>query len=122
MSENSLQITVAQYLRLALHRDSFFFHCPNEIPDAGQPQRMRRWREKMLAYGLRPGVPDIIVFHKSEAFAIELKWGQGELSTSQRNCHADLAAAEVPTSVCRNLDQVYEALTAWGIPLKFKPI
>ena len=122
MSEDSLQITVCRFLFAALPRQAWFCHVPNEIPQAGNPRAMRVWRQKQLAKGMRPGTPDILLFHRGKAFAIELKWGQGRVSSAQEICHEDLAYAEVPVAVCRSLDDVYNAVTGWGVPLKYKPL
>jgi hypothetical protein len=66
--------------------------------------------------GVVAGLPDILLFHDSAAFGLELKSSVGKLSSPQIACHFKLRQAKIPVEVCRSLNDVIRALDSWRIP------
>ena len=99
-SEDALHYAVAKYLALALPAKAFFFHVPNggaRNPVTGA---------KLKRMGTVPGVPDFIVLHLGQAYAIELKAKSGALNRAQKIVHAKLAEACVPIVTARSVEEV----------------
>lgn len=115
MSEYALQCAVVGYLTVACPRGSgvVWTHFP-----AGGGGRIRGAMLKRA--GLRPGMPDIVIFHNERTFFIELKTDKGRLSPIQSECHADLWAAGFPVAVARSVDDVARLLASWRIPTRIK--
>lgn len=111
MTEAEFHNSVASFLNAALHPVVFWTTFP-----AGGGGRFRGMRLKRA--GLRPGVPDILIFFGGRAFGVELKTKKGSLSCEQKGCHMDLSIAGVAVKVCRSLLDVEHALTEWKIPLR----
>ena len=110
MSEHLLQIATADYLRHALPPSALFFHVPNgEL-------RTKRTASKLKAYGVMPGVPDIIVIYQNKMVGIELKAPKGRVSPEQKHVGAMFIAHGFAWGVARSLDDV-EALLG-NIPLR----
>lgn len=110
--EDGLHKAVAGYLGVALPKDAVWTTFP-----AGGGGKARGG--KLKAMGLRPGMPDIVIFHASRsAMFIELKSKRGVLSDAQEDTLDALWRAGCPTAVCRSVDDVREALTGWAVPLK----
>lgn len=73
--------------------------------------------------GVRTGWPDVQFFwahpeHKdcTKGLCIELKSKDGTVKTPQGACHKLLSKANIPTEVCRTLDEVVAALKKHGVP------
>lgn len=58
------------------------------------------------------GIPDIIACHGGHVAMVELKAGNGKLSTAQRDCHAELTAAGVPVATCWTFDSAVNFVTS----------
>jgi hypothetical protein len=106
--EQRLQRAVADYLAWALLPPTWF----TAIPAGGGGELRGRILKGM---GLRAGVPDILIVHEGRAHWVELKSARGSLSEAQRTTHSALTATGCPVVVCRALDDVQAALTAWRI-------
>lgn len=111
MSEFAIQCAVVGYLTLAFPKGCgvVWTHFP-----AGGGGKVRGAMLKRA--GLRPGMPDIVIFHDSRTFFIELKTDKGRLSKVQSDCHADLWSAGFPVAVARSVDEVENLLRSWKIP------
>jgi hypothetical protein len=87
---------------------------------------------KLYRMGLKRGIPDILVWHRT-AYGIELKKPGETLSISrtirnrrgqlryvegQRDMFPKLEAAGMRIAVCRNVTEVLHALADWQIPLR----
>lgn len=112
MTEHQLQCAVAQYLDHALPKAAIWWAVPNG------GDRNPIVAAKMKAEGVKPGVADLMVIHKGQPIAIELKTAKGRLSKAQqawleRACEAGLAY-----DVCRSVEDVERALRSHGVPLK----
>lgn len=109
--EQTLQRQVADFLSVALAGNSWWSTMP--LGGGGSI------RGKILrGLGTRAGLPDLLVVNDGRAIWLELKSKNGRLSEVQQECHAALARARCPVTVCRHLDDVIAALRAAGVPLK----
>jgi hypothetical protein len=113
MSETALHNAVADFLKTSLLPPAWFTTFP-----AGGGGKARGGKLKRA--GLMPGVPDIVICAPPDgrAYWIELKWGQGDTSTAQDDCHAAIKAAGGKVAICWTLDAVKEALRLWDIPVR----
>ena len=116
-SEQALQIQICKYLAVA-YPTVLFAHVQNGGTRGGpQAKRIGGIRKAM---GVKAGMPDIMLWWStpqgSKSAAIELKWGEGELSAPQKAMHAQLEANGVPVAVCRSLNEVRLAMQGWGAP------
>lgn len=118
--ERELHAAVAQFLRLTLRPPTVWTTFP---AGGGGLERGR-----MLArLGLRPGIPDILVWHPAPSAAegarsvimvgLELKTDIGRQSVVQRTVEEDFGAAGARYALCRSVDDVQAALVAAGVPI-----
>jgi hypothetical protein len=114
--EEDFQRQVVQFLRVAAPERMFFFHVPNG------GQRHSKVAAKLIGQGLRAGVPDLAVIWEGQVLFLELKTARGATSLVQRQVHKQLGLAGAWVWVCRTLDEVIEALTAFGIPLRARAL
>ena len=112
--EQALQRAVAHYLNLALPDDAWFTAFP-----AGGGGRVRGAILKGM--GLKAGVPDILIVWRGRAYWLELKAPGGRLNMAQGVTFHRLWRCDSPAVVARNLDDVWQALTEWGIPSRARP-
>lgn len=110
--EETLQRSVVKLLRHALPEGSIFFAVPN----GGLRSRTEAIRFKST--GTLAGVPDLLVITAGRILGIELKSGNGRLSDAQLYCHEQFRRAGADVFVCRSLEEVADALTAAGVPLR----
>jgi hypothetical protein len=68
--------------------------------------------------GLKAGVPDILIIYRGMAYWIELKAPKGVISKVQDNTIAALFYVGSKVYLARNIDDVANALTQWGIPAR----
>ena len=113
MSEDSLHITVAEWLALVLPSDAAWHHSPNEN------KAHVAWRAKLKRRGTRTGWPDIEIIYRGKIYFIELKYGKNKISPNQGACHDYLTRAGAPVAVCYTLPEVKMALDmVFKIPLR----
>lgn len=98
--EDALHIAVAQFLNLALPRDA----CWTTVEHGSK--RTKAEAGKLKAKGVKPGVPDIIIFHKRRTYAIELKTEKGRLSAVQKDMHKHLKDAGVYVYTARSVEEI----------------
>jgi hypothetical protein len=110
--ELELHKAVAGALDWLLLRPAFYTTFPS-----GWDKMTKAMRGMLKGAGLKPGMPDILVFFAGRCVGIELKAGSG-LSAAQRGTHSDLHAAGIPVHVCRSVDDVLQALSGEGIPIR----
>jgi hypothetical protein len=101
-------MTVAEYLHLQ-YPHLLWWHTANERKTS--PQAGVRLKKK----GVKPGVPDILIFSGGKKFAIELKWGKNKLSPHQERFANDWHNQGGLFATCYSLDAVIETLDGWGI-------
>lgn len=76
-------------------------------------------RAKILkGMGLLAGMPDLLFFHRGEAFGMELKATKGKITESQTATHEHLAVCGVDVRVVRTLDEALGCLKEWEIPTR----
>ena len=120
--EHAFQRQVAQYLAVALRPPTLWTSI-----DAGAGRMTKAAAGDRKARGVRPGWPDVLIFHPAGAGAvralfIELKAGKGSLSSTQ----SALANAARETGVryrgCRSLDDIDLEIRIAMIPVFAKPM
>ena len=88
---------------------------------------------RLKRIGTKPGLPDIMVAYGGSVFGIELKKPGERLSRTRRyrtkrgtlmevpgqvETFPKLTAAGMRLAVCRNVDEVLDALAGWRVPLR----
>ncbi len=97
--EDHLQIAVAPYLDLNKY---VWCHVPNE----GKRTPFERYKAKQL--GIKPGVPDVLIFHAMPGYcglAIELKIKPNKPSKNQLHWISQLKNQGWKVSVCYSIDE-----------------
>ena len=84
-------------------------HCPNG-----------GWRSPVEAkifqsLGVTPGVPDVLLWHDTKSFALELKSEAGRTTQAQLEMLNRLSEAGVFTAICHSLDRALAVLESWGL-------
>ncbi|MEC9048893.1 MAG: hypothetical protein VYA51_12855 [Planctomycetota bacterium] len=121
-SEEKIHRRVVAELRLTFRRKGFkageepFFHCPNE------GKRAPRYRAKLAALGVSPGVPDLLVVHPVvedgtvyQGAALELKKLTGTASAAQTRWLGVWQAAGFWAGVVRGMDEARDTLLRLGL-------
>jgi len=106
-----LQRQIAQFLAVGLAGNSWFSAFP-----LGGGGKVRG--AILRSMGTKEGTPDLIVINDGRAIFLEVKSYTGAVSEAQKRCHAELRRARCPVYVVRSLDEVVNALTASGVPLR----
>ena len=104
--EDALHMAVAQYLDLALPKDAAW----TTVEHGGK--RTKAEAGKLKTKGVKPGWPDIIIFWRWEAIAIELKSEKGRLSPVQKKMHERLRIAGVHVYTAKCIEEVEGFLRA----------
>lgn len=120
--EADIQITVAEFLRLATIAPARFWFCPN----GGNLSKTQRGKFK--AMGLTAGVSDLhFLWRDGSPYeqcsypkygVIEMKAGKGKATDEQVQFQADVDACGHYSAICWSLDEVVATLTSWGYPLR----
>jgi hypothetical protein len=72
----------------------------------------------LKACGLKPGIPDIMVFCPGKVFGIELKIPGAKQSSMQQEMAARLAAVNIFVFVAHTVDEVADILRMQGVPCR----
>ncbi len=112
VTEDQLHAGVKAFLDAALPSDAFAAHYP-----AGG-KRPKSTAGKMKSMGQVAGMPDWLIVYRGRLFGIELKTRSGRLSPEQIATHDALRRAGACVWLARSVDDVQQALQAWGIPLR----
>jgi hypothetical protein len=120
-SEHAFHCQVARYLSQALP-EGFWW---TTFPAGGGGYRRG---VKLKAAGLKPGVPDLVVFgpwlrnlgEAGNTLWLELKAKDGSLSQVQKDCHAQLKALGHTVETVKTLEQVEAALAEFVFPEKIR--
>jgi hypothetical protein len=112
VSEDSLHRSVAEFLDWMLLPPAVWTTFP-----AGWGKLGKATAGRLKAVGLKEGMPDILVF-RGVTIGIELKTEKGKQSPEQIAMMYKLRAAGVSVHVCRSIDEVYEVLTTFRVPMR----
>ena len=109
LAERLIQRAVFGHLRTRSMTGVFAFHPANG--------GYRKPVEAAIFNGLGvvAGVPDVIAFRLSKAYALELKTERGKLSPAQEAALEKLEAAGVICAVAYGLDEALAQLEAWQL-------
>lgn len=110
MREQALAEAVNSFLSVALPREAFYCHVPNE------GKRSYAAAAHLLRQGMRAGVPDYLIVYGGRVSWIELKSKRGSLSEAQKRVHRELRNAGCEVVVARSIAEVALALEGWNIP------
>ena len=110
--EETLQRQVAHFLDSHLAHGAVWFHPPN---GGG---RSKAEAGALKAQGVKPGIPDILIFCNGTVVFIELKAPKGYPSPAQRDMHARLRAAGYQVGVARSLADFLALMAEFGVPLR----
>ena len=110
MTENDLQIQVAEYLDL---KGLLWCHTPNEGKMAPQ------YGKKRKRMGVKAGVPDIMIFQSPPAgihvgVALELKVGKNRPTAAQDEWLDNLTSNGWFCAVCTGFDETMKTLNWLG--------
>lgn len=122
-TEDELHQSAAELLDWLILPPAFYTTFP-----AGWGLLPKSTAARLKRCGLKPGMPDILVFDYFRMIAnriypkvigIELKRPKsGRASDDQREMHAKLAKVGVDVYVCRTLDEIIQVLKDENIPLR----
>lgn len=107
-AEDRLQLAVLDYIEVVLPH-ALIFHVPN----GGRRSLTEGRKFKML--GVRAGTPDLVLVQDGRTYFFELKSPTGRLSPEQHRFGEDARIAGAGWAVIRSVDDVRNALKAWGI-------
>lgn len=114
--ERALQITIVNALEPLLTPSTFLTHFPAGRSSGGGLAGIIRGKN-LKRMGLKPGVPDLLLIHKGQAYFLEVKADTDE-SDVQIQCHTDLKAAGARVATVRSLDDALYWVQRWDIPLR----
>lgn len=112
-NESDFQRTVADLLDAVLLPPALWTTFP-----AGWGHLGRATAGRLRGAGLKPGMPDILLFHRGQTLGLELKVPGGRLSKDQRDMHDKLRRAGVPVFVCFDIETVLLTLRMMGLPMR----
>lgn len=119
MTEAQIQETIVAWLSAVSRRYGFlFFSVPNESgllsgrTGSGLQFAVLARLKKM---GMTPGAADLILGWRGRMFAVEVKTAKGTQSDRQEIFEAWCYDCGIPYAVVRSLDEMMQAMMAWGI-------
>ena len=90
-------------------------HVPNGSVLAGNKSARARQMNALKADGLKVGFPDLSIYNSEGRIGhIEVKTEKGRQSEAQKTCQAILESMGHLYAIARSVDDVDEALKAWG--------
>jgi hypothetical protein len=108
-SEAQLHITVIEHLRLRAKPDVLWLHPAN-----GE-RRDKITGAKLKRMGVLAGTSDLLIWHRGNSFALELKASGRRLSEAQLAFMARFNDAGGHTAVAEGIDRALACLEAWGL-------
>jgi hypothetical protein len=107
--EAQLQRAVVEHLRLRARPNVLWLHCPNgERRDAITGAKLKRM-------GVLAGAADLLLWHRGNSFALELKSPGNRPTEAQLEFMARFADAGGHSAVADNIDRALAVLDAWGL-------
>ena len=106
MTEDELQISVAELLDLLAHGWKFMWY---HVPGGGHMSVAMGAKRKRM--GAKAGCPDIhIDMEGGRTFKIELKTEKGRMSEAQKEWKRNCKQLGIPYYICRSVDEVIEVM------------
>ncbi len=69
----------------------------------------------LVSDGMKPGIPDLILLHRSMAYGLEVKRPGAAPTPVQLAVHGHMRGAACPVAVVRSPDDAGAAVRAWGL-------
>lgn len=113
VTEAQLHHSVAQLLDWLLLSPALYTTFP-----AGWGKFSKAMAGQLKHSGLKPGMPDILVFYDGTCVGLELKAPGGKMSAVQLEMRDKLQKAGIDVFACDSIDAVVRVLLALGIPLR----
>ena len=107
--EEAINRAVVSHLAVRSMPGVFYFHAPN----GGGRSKAEGGIFKAL--GVRAGVPDIIIFYRSQIFGLEIKAAKGRVTPIQRQTLNDMEVAGARTAIVNSIDEALVTLECWGV-------
>lgn len=106
-------MAVAQLLDWILLPPAFYTTFP-----AGWGVLSPMMAQRLKKSGLKPGMPDMLLFYEERCYGIELKTGKNAVSPDQKETIRRLGYAGVPVWVCRSVEEVIDVLRVIKLPMR----
>ena len=81
MTERRIQRAILKRMREVLPSEVFWFHVPNQILGPAD------YGGALIGDGMKPGVPDLILLHRSNAYGLEVKRPGEQPTPAQLGVH-----------------------------------
>lgn len=107
--EDKVQLAVLEYLETVIAEPFILHHSPN----GGRRSISEAKKFKLL--GVRAGWSDLCLITGRGTFFFELKAGRGRPTPEQEDFMSEARSLGCGTAVCKTIDDVRNALRAWGI-------
>lgn len=107
--EDTIQRAVVQHLRMRGAPGLVFVHVPN----GGKRKPIEAAIFKGL--GVRAGASDLLLWHNSRSYALELKAEGGRATEAQLQFISDMNAAGAFACTVEGLDRALKTLETWGL-------
>lgn len=107
--ETAIHCTVVQHLRSRGVAGMVWWHTPNG------GYRSKSEGALFKAMGVRAGVADIVLFHQSKLYCLEIKAQGGRASEEQLGFISEIDRAGAYTALATGLDACLATLESWGL-------
>lgn len=111
ISEDHIQKTVMEWVRMRPLLSPYVFHIPNG------GDRTVSYRAKLKKMGLKPGVSDLFVALPRAKYCgmfLELKSEKGRLSVEQKVFLSDMEKVGYLTKVCFSIEEAIQAIEEYA--------
>ena len=112
-TELQLHRAVADFLDVVLKPSAVWTTFP-----AGWGKLGKATAGTLRGCGLKPGLPDIVIFFSGRCIGIELKTVRGKVSAAQRDMFAQLSGAGIPVYLCYSVSDVDAILFKESVPVR----
>ena len=115
-SEDETHYAIRDWLMAVLPEPKEVVHPPNGFYAGKDRKKAGRHVSRLLALGLRPGFPDLIVITPRDILFLEVKRPKGGVvSDEQRDFGLRMCAMDRSWAVVSSIDETRSALAAWGV-------
>jgi hypothetical protein len=112
IEQQRVHVPLVAHLRRRAKPGVLWWHCPSGAY-YGEGSRQGAL---MKALGARPGVSDLVLLHRGQFYALELKRLKGgRESAHQHQFLADVVEAGGMVAIAHGLDEALEQLERWGL-------